>query len=189
MRGNRMNRPGNFSAGGPSRPSHQNQNRGRQGTEPYNRPQNHRGPNHSGNQGIRGNQVKKKQTCFKCGEEGHYVIDCGAQDTLCYNCKKPGHFARDCRAPKAAPSANANQGGRPAARGRVYYIGTGASGQASNAIRGDHQIAGLSRNYSVFALFSGNLEFKCVARQGSADLMSLDDEYANGGADNEANWN
>ncbi|MCI75090.1 gag polyprotein, partial [Trifolium medium] len=29
MKKNRMNRPGNFSAGGPSRPNHQNQNRGR----------------------------------------------------------------------------------------------------------------------------------------------------------------
>ncbi|MCI63563.1 gag polyprotein, partial [Trifolium medium] len=34
MRNKRMNRQGNFSAGGPSRPS--NQNRGRQGTTPYN---------------------------------------------------------------------------------------------------------------------------------------------------------
>lgn len=40
---------------------------------------------------------------------------------------------------------------------------------------------GLSSNYSMFALFSGNLELKCVARQGSADLVLLDDEYANGG--------
>ncbi|MCI57404.1 hypothetical protein A2U01_0078655, partial [Trifolium medium] len=57
---------------------------------------------------------------------------------------KPGHFARDCRAPKAAPSGNATQGGRPTAKGRVYYMGTEVSGQASNAIHEDCQIAGNS---------------------------------------------
>ncbi|MCI82039.1 hypothetical protein A2U01_0103313, partial [Trifolium medium] len=29
----------------------------------------------------------------------------------------------------------------PTARGRVYYMGTGVSGQASNAIHEDYQIA------------------------------------------------
>ncbi|MCI59485.1 gag polyprotein, partial [Trifolium medium] len=47
MKSKRMNRQGNFSAGGPSRPSNQNQNRGRQGNMPYNRPQNNRGSNRS----------------------------------------------------------------------------------------------------------------------------------------------
>ncbi|MCI96690.1 gag polyprotein, partial [Trifolium medium] len=36
MRSKRVNRQGSFSAEGPSRPS--NQNRGRQGNRPYNRP-------------------------------------------------------------------------------------------------------------------------------------------------------
>ncbi|MCI56520.1 gag polyprotein, partial [Trifolium medium] len=60
MRSKRMNRQGNFCAGGPSRPS--NQNRGRQGTRPYNRPQSNMGSNRSGNQGTRGNQVGEKLT-------------------------------------------------------------------------------------------------------------------------------
>ncbi|MCI38254.1 TIR-NBS-LRR resistance protein, partial [Trifolium medium] len=96
-----MNRQGNFSAGGPSRPS--NQNRGRQGTKPYNRPQSNRGSNRSANQGARGSQVREKQTCFKYGEEGHYANECGVQISTCYNCQKPGHFARDCKAPRAEP--------------------------------------------------------------------------------------
>ncbi|MCI43272.1 hypothetical protein A2U01_0064509, partial [Trifolium medium] len=47
-----------FSAGGPSRPSHQSQNHGRQGSRPYNHPQNNRGSSRSGNQGTQGNQVR-----------------------------------------------------------------------------------------------------------------------------------
>ncbi|MCI67241.1 hypothetical protein A2U01_0088499, partial [Trifolium medium] len=53
---------------------------------------------------------------------------------------KPGHFTGECRAPKAAPSGNATQGGRPTAKGRVYCMGTEVSGQASNAIHEDCQI-------------------------------------------------
>ncbi|MCI63875.1 gag polyprotein, partial [Trifolium medium] len=64
MRRNRMNRPGNLSVGGPSRPSHQNQNRGRQGNMPYNRPQSNRGTNRPGNQGAQGSQVKSVTTRF-----------------------------------------------------------------------------------------------------------------------------
>ncbi|MCI53426.1 cellular nucleic acid-binding protein, partial [Trifolium medium] len=97
----RVNRQGGFSAGGPSRPSHQSQYRGGRGTRPYNCPQNIRGSNRSGIQGTRGNQVGEKLTYFKCGEEGHYATECGIQVPTCYNCKKPGHYARDCRAPRA----------------------------------------------------------------------------------------
>ncbi|MCI37379.1 TIR-NBS-LRR resistance protein, partial [Trifolium medium] len=111
MRSKQMNRPRNFSAGGPSRPS--NQNRGRQGNRPYNRPQNNRGSNRSANQGTRGNPGGEKQTCFSCGEEGHYANECGKPRLTCHNCQKPGHFARDCRAPRAGPSENTTQGARP----------------------------------------------------------------------------
>ncbi|MCI87399.1 hypothetical protein A2U01_0108682, partial [Trifolium medium] len=57
------------------------------------------------------------------------------------NCKKPGHFARDCRAPKATPSGYATQGARSTARGRVYCMSTEVSGQASNVIYENCQIA------------------------------------------------
>ncbi|MCI57474.1 gag polyprotein, partial [Trifolium medium] len=70
MRSKRMNRQGSFNAGGPSRSSNQNQNRGRQGNRPYNYPQNNRGSNPSANQGTRGNPGGEKLTCFRCGEEG-----------------------------------------------------------------------------------------------------------------------
>ncbi|MCI88050.1 enzymatic polyprotein, partial [Trifolium medium] len=58
-----------------------------------------------------------------------------------FNCQKPGHFARDCKAPKAAPPVNTTQGVRPTARGHVYYMGTEVSGQASNVVHEDCQIA------------------------------------------------
>ncbi|MCI47797.1 zinc finger protein 9, partial [Trifolium medium] len=93
MRSKRMNRQGSLSAGGPSRPS--NQNRGRQGNRPYNRPQSNRGSNRPVNQGGRGEQIREKLTCYKCGEEGHFANKCGVQDFTCHNCQKPGHFARD----------------------------------------------------------------------------------------------
>ncbi|MCI88788.1 hypothetical protein A2U01_0110076, partial [Trifolium medium] len=48
----------------------------------------------------------------------------------------------DCKAPRVEPPANANQGGRPTARGRVYYMGTEVSGQARNAIHEDCQMRG-----------------------------------------------
>ncbi|MCI54401.1 gag polyprotein, partial [Trifolium medium] len=56
MRSKRVNRQGGFSAGGPSRPSHQGQNRGRQRSRPYNRPQNNRGSHSYGSQGTQGSQ-------------------------------------------------------------------------------------------------------------------------------------
>ncbi|MCI74261.1 hypothetical protein A2U01_0095525, partial [Trifolium medium] len=62
MRNKRVNHSGSFSVGGPSRPS--NQNQGRQGNRPYNRPQNSQGSNRSMNQGTRGNQAREKLTCF-----------------------------------------------------------------------------------------------------------------------------
>ncbi|MCI70820.1 hypothetical protein A2U01_0092083, partial [Trifolium medium] len=68
-----MNRSGGFSAEGPSRPSHQSQNRGGQRNTPYNRPQSNRGSNRSSNQGTRGNSSGEKLTCYKCGKEGHYA--------------------------------------------------------------------------------------------------------------------
>ncbi|MCI00194.1 enzymatic polyprotein, partial [Trifolium medium] len=112
------------------------------GNKPYNRPQNNRGSNRSVNQGTRGNPVREKQNCFRCGEEGHYANECGIPNFNCHNCQKTGHFARDCKAPRVEPSANANQGARPTAKGRVYCMGTEVSGQASNAIHEDCQIAG-----------------------------------------------
>ncbi|MCI55105.1 hypothetical protein A2U01_0076355, partial [Trifolium medium] len=50
-------------------------------------------------------------------------------------------YARDCKAPRAEPSVDVTQGTQPAARGRVYCMGTGVSGQIDDAMRGDYQIA------------------------------------------------
>ncbi|MCI09563.1 TIR-NBS-LRR resistance protein, partial [Trifolium medium] len=149
---------------------HQNQNRGRQGNRPYNRPQDNRGFNRPENQGNRGNQVRGGHFCYKCGEKGHYANDCGNQARLCYNCQKPGHFIKDCQAPKVAPPTNVTQGTRPAARGRVYYMGTGVSGQASNANHEDDQTEGCLV-----------LKLKNVARQEGVNLVVLDDGYTSDG--------
>ncbi|KAK2436239.1 cleavage and polyadenylation specificity factor subunit [Trifolium repens] len=110
MRNKRMNRQGNSGAGGPSRPSNENQNRGRQGNKPYNRPQNNRGPNRSVNQGTRGNQGREEQPCFNCGQLGHYANKCEKprQGNVCFNCQKPGHFAKDCKAPMLVYALEAN---------------------------------------------------------------------------------
>ncbi|CAJ2661600.1 uncharacterized protein LOC123886155 [Trifolium pratense] len=141
MRNKRVDRQGDFCDGGPSRSSGQtqrsSQNSGRQGNKPYDRSQKNRGLGRSVNQGSRGGE---KHTCYRCGQEGHYASECGNRGpgAVCFNCQKPGHFARDCKAPKAGPSANVAQGGRPADRGGVYCMGTRTSGQTSNAMRGDY---------------------------------------------------
>ncbi|KAK2362677.1 hypothetical protein QL285_087718 [Trifolium repens] len=146
MRNKRVSRQGGFSAGGPSRSGgpNQSQNRGKQGSKPYDRPQYNKGQGRSVNQNS---QNTGKQGCFKCGEVGHYANECRNQGHVCFNCKKPGHFARDCKAPKAGPSANVaqgSQGTRPAAKARAYCMGTEVSGQASNAIHESCHIAGNS---------------------------------------------
>ncbi|MCI66948.1 gag polyprotein, partial [Trifolium medium] len=71
MRNKRVNRSGGFSAGGPSRPSHQSQNHGRQGDRPYHRPEDNRGSNRSVDQGTQVSQGRGMQSCYKCGKEGH----------------------------------------------------------------------------------------------------------------------
>ncbi|CAJ2672569.1 unnamed protein product [Trifolium pratense] len=142
MRSKRANRQGGFVAGGPSRPSHHNSNRGGRGVKPYNRPQGNRGPPIAGNQGNQENPGRVKQSCYKCGEEGHYANNCGTKSLTCYNCQRQGHYAWECRAPrKEAPPANVAQGGRPTAKGRVYVMGAEGGEQAGNAIHEDCQIA------------------------------------------------
>ena len=37
---------------------------------------------------------KEKMTCYRCGEPGHFVIDCKA--VLCDICPKPGHSSEEC---------------------------------------------------------------------------------------------
>ena len=37
---------------------------------------------------------KKKLTCFRCGEPGHFLVQCTAE--LCDLCRKPKHTAADC---------------------------------------------------------------------------------------------
>ncbi|KAK2362692.1 receptor protein EIX2 [Trifolium repens] len=142
MRNKRVNRQGSFSAGGPSHSSGSRQDGGRQGNKPYSRPQDNQGPTRSVNTRTRGNQSGGKPTCRRCGEEGHYVNDCQSPGTVYYNCQRPGHFARDCKAPRAEPSVDVGRGTRPAARGRVYCMGTGVSGQTGKAMQRDCQIAG-----------------------------------------------
>ena len=34
--------------------------------------------------------------CFKCGVEGHRVVDCSKDEVTCFKCGKVGHKANKC---------------------------------------------------------------------------------------------
>ncbi|XP_045802491.1 zinc finger CCHC domain-containing protein 9-like [Trifolium pratense] len=37
--------------------------------------------------------------CYRCGETGHKIAECKAENLKCYKCGKPGHFANECKNP------------------------------------------------------------------------------------------
>lgn len=39
-------------------------------------------------------------TCFKCGQQGHWARTCKSKNKVCYNCHKAGHKARNCPDPE-----------------------------------------------------------------------------------------
>ena len=46
-----------------------------------------------------------QQSCFRCGDKGHWAADCKATENLCYLCHKPGHTRAEC--PKKSPEGEA----------------------------------------------------------------------------------
>lgn len=57
--------------------------------------------NKKGHLGRDCNDVKKKPTCYLCGQIGHLRHAC--PNDICYNCMDIGHISKDCPEPHAKP--------------------------------------------------------------------------------------
>jgi hypothetical protein len=76
-----------------SEKKHLGQNRGK----PYDRRDQKSKSATAGKGEASGGGKSNSPRCFKCGEAGHRVFECNAENPKCFRCGKPGHSAFECK--------------------------------------------------------------------------------------------
>ena len=68
--------------------------------------------------------VKRKQSCYRCGRNGHTADSCRFKEATCHSCGKPGHIAPACRSKPRSPKKPNQKKPQPKHKGKVKAVDT-----------------------------------------------------------------
>ena len=78
--------------------------------------------------------------CFRCGQKGHYVTECRAENPriTCHKCGKVGHVANNCRSNiQTSVGGNSSQGpDNSTARAKTFKMTKNSTPQNSDVVAG-----------------------------------------------------